>query len=360
MSVHPHACGDFQVLRVNSQREAGTPPRVWGLRRLIRDRRRPDRYTHACGDFSTIPVRIVRQNGTPPRVWGLLVEARPDLRLGRYTPTRVGTSWSPIPERWLGTVHPHACGDFDDVLALNLQPGGTPPRVWGLLSDHRAVRTIVRYTPTRVGTSSGALPGSALRPVHPHACGDFPLCMWFSHFAHGTPPRVWGLRRQARRQFRTRRYTPRVWGLRIVCGPGDAPRRYTPTRVGTSFSLAAIVACGSVHPHACGDFVIAEMPSSSSIGTPPRVWGLLVVAHDLHAEHRYTHACGDFVPRRLQPNIVVGTPPRVWGLLRILTLLSAPERYTPTRVGTSTATRRPRIGHSVHPHACGGLRDHLD
>ena len=193
--------------------------------------------------------------GTPPRVWGLPTTLPARSWHRRYTPTRVGTSSLPPRGRPSPSVHPHACGDFSAAVAGMHGRRGTPPRVWGLLRLLLETGDSLRYTPTRVGTSSRHRSMARIPTVHPHACGDFVPDDLDAAAPDGTPPRVWGLLKN-----RLKKATA---------------LRYTPTRVGTSPDSRAPHRISPVHPHACGDFRHPPPPYVFNDGTPPRVWGLL-------------------------------------------------------------------------------------
>jgi len=115
---------------------------------------------------------------------------------------------------------------------------GSPPRVWGRLENGCATEAILRFTPTRVGTTAVRLIGAFHTPVHPHACGDDLPDAGSWAIACGSPPRVWG-RRHERDRF----------GVEL---------RFTPTRVGTTRYQGALSRIPSVHPHACGDDATGE------------------------------------------------------------------------------------------------------
>src|SRR5690606_3949730 len=51
---------------------------------------------------------------------------------------------------------------------------GTPPRAWGRLVGRPRLRSFVRYTPTRVGTTVLCQVQHGSAAVHPHARGDDP------------------------------------------------------------------------------------------------------------------------------------------------------------------------------------------
>src|SRR5690606_16708166 len=132
----------------------------------------PPVHPHARGDDSNRACRHCSNCGTPPRAWGRPDAPRNAADRPRYTPTRVGTTrlwptWNPC-----SAVHPHARGD-DTMSGTSPSSGsGTPPRAWGRPRVTTYTSLVLRYTPTRVGTttlSTGTpIPGA----VHPHARGD--------------------------------------------------------------------------------------------------------------------------------------------------------------------------------------------
>src|SRR5690606_9550556 len=91
-------------------------------------------------------------SGSPPRVWG----------------KRLSCSWTCT----AGTVHPHACGENDDLAITLPYRVGSPPRVWGKRALGAVAAVRVRFTPTRVGKTGWSGKSGSLYPVHPHACGE--------------------------------------------------------------------------------------------------------------------------------------------------------------------------------------------
>ncbi len=196
--VHPHVCGEnLQRLRCRPGSQ-GTPPRVWGKRRLQELEEDKERYTPTCVGKTNTTLAIIRLfPGTPPRVWGKLkmpiaiegnVEVHPhvcgenqpqvpqDTSLVRYTPTCVGktAALAPSASAKIGTpprvwgkltgililnahkeVHPHVCGENLTIPDSGQRVGGTPPRVWG--------------------KPPGCSKQRQLSAVHPHVCGENPL-----------------------------------------------------------------------------------------------------------------------------------------------------------------------------------------
>ncbi len=192
-SVHPHACGEHELLGSVRPGPAGSPPRVWGARRLshaqvpisrftptrVGSTRRRDGYgaqvavhPHACGEHVSVFVVPSVVIGSPPRVWGALWSRQQPAGKKRFTPTRVGST-----------------EEMEFVRELFF---GSPPRVWGarlgLLLHHVAIR----FTPTRVGSTWCAAGRWRSTTVHPHACGEHFGMRIHSARMRGSPPRVWG------------------------------------------------------------------------------------------------------------------------------------------------------------------------
>src|SRR5690606_191671 len=112
--------------------------------------------------------------------------------LARFTPTRVGTIKSEPAGLSELAVHPHARGDNQITEIAEAVWGGSPPRAWGQSRGLRAAVRPRRFTPTRVGTMSGASSGSVSRTVHPHARGDNVVQRHDAADLDGSPPRAWG------------------------------------------------------------------------------------------------------------------------------------------------------------------------
>ncbi len=175
-------------------------------------------------------------------------------------------------------------------------PCGSPPRLWGILYGISNTAFLKRFTPTPVGNTA----------------------LWFivSGTDGGSPPRLWGIRFYPNiGLFGMIGSPPRLWGIRSA-------------RVNSTTGPA-------VHPHACGEYLVASTgeelvsrftptpvgntPTSVQLstppyGSPPRLWGI----------HLW---------RRSRISSVSGSPPRLWGIRH-------PGR---------PRSRWP----PVHPHACG-------
>ncbi len=253
--------------------------------------------------------------GSPPRVWGIRRHARCVLADARFTPTRVGNTRRPQPLRPMSAVHPHACGEYCLRLRIRTLRYGSPPRVWGIRIHPECQHRRCRFTPTRVGNTHrqrGRVPNCT---VHPHACGEYIFRYFLGVFALGSPPRVWGIR-----------------PARLT---HHHPPRFTPTRVGNTFAAAALVGCRAVHPHACGEYIFILYLILYLYGSPPRVWGIPSHYAVDSRSSRFTptrvgntqsngrtatpfpvhpHACGEYCAHVGVHLIEGGSPPRVWGI----------------------------------------------
>src|SRR5208337_3650148 len=232
-------------------------------------------------------------SGSPPRAWGQLFTVRIDGLDRRFTPTRVGTTRLRTCSRSRLSVHPHARGDNYEHWTRGDRAGGSPPRAWGQHGIRQRRSAVIRFTPTRVGTTPARHSNAPATTVHPHARGDNLVSPRAHPSPFGSPPRAWGQRLKGK------------WERRH--------RRFTPTRVGTTYAREVQDGRIPVHPHARGDNATCRAVVSARSGSPPRAWGQ---------------------PRQ---------PP----------LLLRPTRFTPTPVGTTRPPKSTMGRSSVHPHARG-------
>ncbi len=291
-------CGDNSAGRAAISSNSGSPPRVWGQPAATGPAGPNPRFTptcvgtticccvstavtpvhpHVCGDNRYDIEEIIVPDGSPPRVWGQPDAGRWTPPIGRFTPTCVGTTSDLRQYVSSHTVHPHVCGD-------NLvQCIGMHSTRW--------------FTPTCVGTTSYQPFKAAVATVHPHVCGDNLMTRSRSSSDIGSPPRVWGQLSQKAFGSAPTRFTPTCVGTTKALDPyqgskavhphvcGDnflifAPnwqcgnqRRFTPTCVGTTPSCKSAAGKRPVHPHVCGDNLASRSEQLLRDGSPPRVWG---------------------------------------------------------------------------------------
>ncbi len=188
-------------------------------------------------------------------MWGQLM---PDTRRGadaRNTPTYVGTTCGQPPTPAPGKEHPHVCGDNTSyALSYHLQLG-TPPRMWG----------------QRRNTFSASPTASE----HPHVCGDNNGVIPGRGYWRGTPPRMWGQLTLLGSGGLGLGTPPRMWGQLTRALRLQGANRNTPTYVGTTAGFHRRGSGAAEHPHVCGDNVGAPENPARPSGTPPRMWGQL-------------------------------------------------------------------------------------
>jgi len=73
--------------------------------------------------------------GSPPRVWGILRCSVGQIAADRFTPTCVGNTYYATLSAGIYTVHPHVCGEYVGEGVSGLPMRGSPPRVWGIRRD---------------------------------------------------------------------------------------------------------------------------------------------------------------------------------------------------------------------------------
>ena len=192
-TVHPHGRGDNDDYYLVAIRRNGSPPRAWGQWRraavsphllrftptgvgTIRFRRRAAAcssvHPHGRGDNCSVADLDRAPYGSPPRAWGQLMRGVADGRVARFTPTGVGTipSGSRRGPRYPGSP-PRAWGQCS-VADLDRAPYGSPPRAWGQFDDTLAAHTLLRFTPTGVGTMRCKCCVTSNPSGHPHGRGD--------------------------------------------------------------------------------------------------------------------------------------------------------------------------------------------
>ena len=160
----------------------------------------------------------------------------------------------------------------------------------------------------------------ALPSIRPHACGEYVgSTPSIQSRETGSPPRVWGIRGRSSGLGVHWPVHPHArtltWGIR-------ASRRYDAPAI-------------SVHPHACGEYGLAEA-AADGLGrfTPTRVGNRSTTAQGIYHPIRFTPTrVGNRNKHNRAQLSHIGSPPRVWGIG-----LSRPSRP---------------CAPSVHPHACG-------
>ncbi len=92
-TVHPHGCGEHNLIGKTNFNSRGSSPRVWGTRITMPPRIHSDAvHPHGCGEHFCSASANCWAYGSSPRVWGTFNTEFKE----------VGGSSS---------VHPHGCGE---------------------------------------------------------------------------------------------------------------------------------------------------------------------------------------------------------------------------------------------------------
>ena len=131
--------------------------------------------------------------------------------------------------------------------------GGSPPRVRGTGKPARRSGATYRITPARAGNSTSKKLKSSKVEDHPRACGEQSDGRGLGEVHCGSPPRVRG----------------------TVAVPQDADGKFriTPARAGNRRKSASCAGGYGDHPRACGEQLLCLLPCHSTLGSPPRVRG---------------------------------------------------------------------------------------
>ncbi len=378
LAVHPHGCGEHCGLWSGRRSRGGSSPRVWGTRTSTICAESWRRFIptgvgntlgewgqlgdlavhpHGCGEHHTDASPDNAFNGSSPRVWGTL---HPRGRVGRYCrfiPTGVGNTNKGRRSATSQAVHPHGCGEHVPLGDRHVDVGGSSPRVWGTPAARLLAASTRRFIPTGVGNTHEKQICQDVSAVHPHGCGEHPMPRGYRNRRCGSSPRVWGTHR------------------------GDDEKRpalrFIPTGVGNTSLSSRDNRARAVHPHGCGEHILADSGQKQLVGSSPRVWGTLRLEQGRRRILRFIptgvgntratwrmfavravhpHGCGEHEARPRIDSPDQGSSPRVWGTLPPRLLIAVAVRFIPTGVGNTSRPLSSSLSIAVHPHGCGEHR----
>ncbi len=167
-----------------------------------------------------------------------------------------------------------------------------------------------------------------------------------------------------------------MWGTQRSTQRSERRKRFIPTHVGNSTTTSPGANPSPVHPHACGELWIYCGTNKFSTGSSPRMWGTprryqghtrgirFIPTHVGNScggdwqDDRGTvhpHACGELRERCFHHSTFSGSSPRMWGTLGEIDPVALGGRFIPTHVGNSCGPSCRKRQVPVHPHACGEL-----
>jgi len=188
--------------------------------------------------------------------------------------------------------------------------------------------------------------------------------------------------------------SPRMWGICNMERFHDNPVRFIPTHVGNIIFSPPFASLFTVHPHACGEYLIlprifaqgvgssprmwgifgGDNANGASEGSSPRMWGILDEPPSAYLCGRFIpthvgniwrpwrglpllpvhpHACGEYGFDGFRGCSVDGSSPRMWGISPSPAKKKPLHRFIPTHVGNMFVSSGARWCLPVHPHACG-------
>ncbi len=149
-------------------------------------------HPHGCGEHEIIIIFSRLDFGSSPRVWGTSQEHLDDHVTMRFIPTGVGNMiFAPRKVQSL-SVHPHGCGEHFPSINSPETSVGSSPRVWGTYCKWLHVTDKERFIPTGVGNIEYFNRDNWETAVHPHGCGEHNCNFRVTIAAIGSSPRVWG------------------------------------------------------------------------------------------------------------------------------------------------------------------------
>ena len=199
-----------------------------------------------------------KRGGSSPRLWGTLAIGKETHVVRRFIPTAVGNALLSVLRSPWSSVHPHGCGERIVYRVCRMFKIGSSPRLWGTppLCDY--CRSQSRFIPTAVGNAPKNAKGFGPRTVHPHGCGERGSAICSASGVFGSSPRLWGTRRYRLQQ----KFRP----------------RFIPTAVGNALSFSNGPVMKAVHPHGCGERMMATRQTKRTCGSSPRLWGTLFIS----------------------------------------------------------------------------------
>ena len=193
-AVHPRACGEFALELPAVEAEHGSSPRMRGIpiSRLdaeyefrfipahagnsscgMRSSRTPTVHPRACGEFDLARGQVRTGCGSSPRMRGIRFRGPRTAAPARFIPAHAGNSAPGAFPHLREQVHPRACGEFGGLGDAVEESDGSSPRMRGIPASESMRHAYSRFIPAHAGNSeeSGIVRFDA--KVHPRACGEF-------------------------------------------------------------------------------------------------------------------------------------------------------------------------------------------
>ena len=108
-------------------------------------------HPHVCGEHDLMIAHPPCQHGSSPRVWGTFTSSTNCFKFCRFIPTCVGNIRKRASTALIEAVHPHVCGEHVAGRHKGIKIFGSSPRVWGTYIYTNTAVEQMRFIPTCVG-----------------------------------------------------------------------------------------------------------------------------------------------------------------------------------------------------------------
>ena len=150
-------------------------------------------------------------------------------------------------------VHPRACGERLNPAFSQWLMGGSSPRLRGTVTRGNLMENHMRFIPAPAGNGICRSRWMPRPTVHPRACGERFREIKIKSDAAGSSPRLRGTVRNR---------------LCVIRG-----NRFIPAPAGNGSTESVMSLLSTVHPRACGERDAVATPTTTIIGSSPRLRG---------------------------------------------------------------------------------------
>ena len=228
-------------------------------------------HPRVCGEYALAVTLLPVSDKSPPRVRGIRIVCPSYNHITRITPACAGNTKRQPSSALAATDHPRVCGEYWLICLDAIRRKGSPPRVRGILPQVSARKALARITPACAGNTCPRCDRLRSGRDHPRVCGEYASTSRQISARWGSPPRVRGILKRAKRSAETFRITP-------ACAGNTNP-------------VSLISTSAKDHPRVCGEYGDKLTPDQSDRGSPPRVRGIHDFACFLGGTVRITPAC---------------------------------------------------------------------
>ena len=134
--VHPRACGEHQSTHYKSSTVFGSSPRMRGTQSESDSLIALLRFISAnAGNTLGQSITPCRSPGSSPRMRGTRPRTSSTMECTRFIPAHAGNTTDTCEVMGMTTVHPRACGEHIGVALIQINNGGSSPRMRGTHID---------------------------------------------------------------------------------------------------------------------------------------------------------------------------------------------------------------------------------